>query len=104
MSIEAKGYAHPEVLVDADWVQAHKGDDNIKLVEVDVDTNAYAEGHIPGAIAWNWTSQLNDQLRRDIPSKEQIENCSAIAASKATTPLFCMATTTTGSPRLPFGF
>ncbi len=73
MSIEAKGYAHPEVLVDADWVQAHKGDDGVKLVEVDVDTNAYAEGHIPGAIAWNWTSQLNDQLRRDIPSKEQIE-------------------------------
>ncbi len=67
-----KGYAHPEVLVDADWVQQHLDDPKIKLVEVDVDTNAYNEGHIRGAVAWNWTSQLNDQVRRDIPSKEQI--------------------------------
>jgi thiosulfate/3-mercaptopyruvate sulfurtransferase len=72
MGIENKGYAHPEVLVDADWVQQHLEDANVKLVEVDVDTNAYNEGHIKGAIAWNWTSQLNDQVRRDIPSKEQI--------------------------------
>lgn len=72
MGIENKGYAHPEVLVDADWVQQHLNDPKVKLVEVDVDTNAYNEGHIRGAIAWNWTSQLNDQVRRDIPSKEQI--------------------------------
>jgi thiosulfate/3-mercaptopyruvate sulfurtransferase len=38
-----------------------------------VDTNAYGEGHIPGAVAWNWTSQLNDPVRRDIPSKEQLQ-------------------------------
>ncbi|MDF2440157.1 MAG: thiosulfate/3-mercaptopyruvate sulfurtransferase [Abditibacteriota bacterium] len=73
MSVEAKGYARPEVLVDADWVAAHKDDANVKLVEVDVDTNAYDEGHIAGAVSWNWTSQLNDQIRRDIPSKEQLE-------------------------------
>jgi len=73
MSIEAKGYAHPEVLVDADWVQAHLNDPKVKLVEVDVDTNAYSEGHIPGAVAWNWTSQLSDNVRRDILSKEALE-------------------------------
>ena len=73
MSIESKGYVSPEVLVDADWVQAHKDDGGVKLVEVDVDTNAYDEGHIEGAVSWNWTSQLNDQIRRDIPSKEQLE-------------------------------
>lgn len=72
MGIDNKGYAHPEVLVDADWVQQHLDDAKVKLVEVDVDTNAYDEGHIRGAVAWNWTSQLNDQTRRDIPSKEQI--------------------------------
>jgi thiosulfate/3-mercaptopyruvate sulfurtransferase len=72
MGIEEKGYAVAEVLVDCDWVQQRLNDPKIKLVEVDVDTNAYEEGHIPGAIAWNWTSQLNDQVRRDIPSKEQL--------------------------------
>ncbi len=74
MSVESKGYVSPEVLVDADWVQAHKDEANIKLVEVDVDTNAYEEGHIAGAVSWNWTSQLNDQLRRDIPSQQQLEH------------------------------
>jgi thiosulfate/3-mercaptopyruvate sulfurtransferase len=73
MSVEAKGYARPEVLVDADWVAQHKNDANIKLVEVDVDTNAYEEGHIPGAVSWNWTTQLNDPVRRDIPSKAELE-------------------------------
>ncbi|HEX8463122.1 MAG TPA: sulfurtransferase, partial [Abditibacterium sp.] len=74
MSIEAKGYAHPEVLVDAAWVQAHQNDANVKLVEVDVDTNAYSEGHIPGAVAWNWTSQLSDNIRRDILSQEALDS------------------------------
>lgn len=73
MVVAEKGYVDATVLVDADWVQAHRSDANVKLVEVDVDTNAYEEGHIPGAIAWNWTSQLNDSIRRDIPSKGQLE-------------------------------
>ena len=42
-SIESKGYARPEVLVDADWVEQHINDPKVKLVEVDVDTNAYDE-------------------------------------------------------------
>ncbi|GMA51570.1 sulfurtransferase [Alicyclobacillus contaminans] len=62
-----------DVLVSTDWVAAHKGDSNVRLVEVDVDTSAYESGHIEGAIAWNWTTQLNDQIRRDILSKQQLE-------------------------------
>ena len=73
MAVTDKGYTVPDVLVDADWVEQHKDDENVKLVEVDVDTNAYDEGHIAGAVSWNWTSQLNDQIRRDIPSRDQIE-------------------------------
>ena len=73
MAVTDKGYTVPDVLVDADWAEQHKDDENVKLVEVDVDTNAYDEGHIAGAVSWNWTSQLNDQIRRDIPSREQIE-------------------------------
>ena len=62
-----------EKLVTADWVQERLDDPNIRLVEVDVDTEAYAEGHLPGAVGWNWTSQLQDGVRRDIINKEQFE-------------------------------
>ena len=65
--------AHPESIVETDWVAEHAGDDNVVLVEVDVDTAAYEQGHIPGAIGWNWTTQLNDTVTRDILNKEQIE-------------------------------
>jgi thiosulfate/3-mercaptopyruvate sulfurtransferase len=66
-------YAHPEVLVTTDWVANHLNDPNTAIVEVDVDTAAYDEGHIPNAIAWNWHTQLNDPVRRDIVSREQLE-------------------------------
>ena len=58
-------YAHPEALVDTAWVAQHAKDSNVRVVEVDVDTSAYEQGHIPGAIAWNWTTQLCDTVRRD---------------------------------------
>ena len=66
-------YAHPEALVTTEWVAQHAGDPHVRVVEVDVDTHAYNEGHVPGAIAWAWTTQLSDTLRRDILSKEQFE-------------------------------
>ncbi len=62
-----------DVLVSTQWVADHLNDAKVKLIEVDVDTTAYDEGHIEGAVGFNWTSQLQDQLRRDIASKEQIE-------------------------------
>ena len=65
--------AHPESIVETDWVADHLDDSDLALVEVDVDTNAYDQGHIPGAVGWNWTTQLNDTLRRDILSKEQMQ-------------------------------
>jgi thiosulfate/3-mercaptopyruvate sulfurtransferase len=58
------------VLVDADWAKAHLTDANVRFVEVDVDTTAYEQSHIPGAVGWNWTSQLSDGIRRDIASRE----------------------------------
>jgi thiosulfate/3-mercaptopyruvate sulfurtransferase len=66
-------YKHPEVLVSTEWVANHAGDKGVRVVEVDVDTKAYSEGHVPGAIAWAWNTQLCDTLRRDILSKEQFE-------------------------------
>ena len=66
-------YAHPELLVSTEWVAQHGKDRNVRIVEVDVDTNAYNEGHIPGAIAWAWNTQLSDTIRRDILSKDALE-------------------------------
>ncbi len=71
--LENKGYAHPEALVDADWVQAHLNDPHVRLVEVDVDTKAYDQGHIPGAVSFNWQKDLQDQIVRAPLSKERLE-------------------------------
>jgi len=67
-------YAHPEVLVTTVWLAEHLHDPRLRVVEVDVDTNAYDQGHIPGAIAWAWTTQLADQVRRDILSQAEFED------------------------------
>jgi thiosulfate/3-mercaptopyruvate sulfurtransferase len=66
-------YAHPETLVSTDWVAQHASDPKVRVVEVDMDTRAYEEGHVPGAIGWAWNSQLCDTVRRDILPKAQLE-------------------------------
>jgi thiosulfate/3-mercaptopyruvate sulfurtransferase len=66
-------YANPHVLVSTDWVDEHRKDDNVVVVEVDVDTSSYDEGHIPEAIGWNWQTQLADQGRRDILGLADLE-------------------------------
>jgi thiosulfate/3-mercaptopyruvate sulfurtransferase len=67
-------YAHPEVLVSTEWVASHGNDPKIRLVEVDVDTSAYEQGHIAGAVGWNWQTQLQDGVRRDLITKEALED------------------------------
>ena len=62
-----------DVLVDADWVEAHLDDDGVVLVEVDEDTAAYDKGHIKGAVKLDWKNDLQDQVRRDFVDKEQFE-------------------------------
>ena len=66
-------YAHPESLVSTQWVAEHGGDANVRLVEVDVDTSAYDEGHIAGAVSFNWQSQLQQNVVRDIVSRSEME-------------------------------
>ncbi len=66
-------YANPDVLVETDWVKANLGKPGIKLVEIDVDTKAYTAGHIPGAVGFNWQTQLQDGVRRDILSQAEFE-------------------------------
>ncbi len=66
-------YAHPEVLVTTEWVAAHAKDQGIRVVEVDVDTTAYDQGHIDGAISWNWQTELQDAIRRDLADPKAFE-------------------------------
>ena len=69
----ADSYARPQALVETSWVADHLKDPNVRLVEVDVDTLAYASGHIPGAVGWNWQTELSDRIRRDLTPKAELE-------------------------------
>ena len=66
-------YTHPEVLVSTQWAAEHLNDPKVRLIEVDVDTTAYDQGHIPGAEGWNWRTQLQDNVRRDLIQKSALE-------------------------------
>ena len=67
------GYAHPEALVETDWLAEHATDPNVRVFEVDVDTTAYDQGHVPGAIGLNWKTDLQQRPVRDLLSTPQLE-------------------------------
>jgi thiosulfate/3-mercaptopyruvate sulfurtransferase len=62
-----------KVLVSTSWVAEHLSDPEVRIVEVDVDTKAYNEGHIPGAVGWDWSRELCDTLQRDIIPRQKFE-------------------------------
>ena len=97
------GYASATALVDAAWAQAHLDDPTVRFVEVDVDTTAYDQSHLPGAVGWDWTSQLADGVRRDIASPADFGALLSAGGIGPTPRSCCTATTTTGSPRGPTG-
>ena len=66
-------YANPEMIVETDWVRQNLDSSDFKLIEIDVDTAAYETGHLRGAIGFNWQSQLQDQVNRDLISREDFE-------------------------------
>jgi len=68
-----EGYAHPEVLVETDWLAGRLDDPKVRVVESDEDVLLYELGHIPGAIKVDWHTDQQDQIRRDFINKEQFE-------------------------------
>jgi thiosulfate/3-mercaptopyruvate sulfurtransferase len=87
--IAARGYVHPEVLVSTDWVEQHLNDPSVRLIESNEDTLLYSSGHIPGAVHVDWTSDLNDQIRRDYITRDRFEALmSRIGATADTTVVF----------------
>jgi thiosulfate/3-mercaptopyruvate sulfurtransferase len=87
--ISSRGYANPDVLVSTDWVAAHLNDPNIRIVESNEDPLLYPSGHIPGAVQVDWTTDLNDPLRRDYLDKAGFEKLmSKIGVTKDTQIVF----------------
>jgi thiosulfate/3-mercaptopyruvate sulfurtransferase len=85
----AKQYAHPEVLVTTAWVDEHKNDANLRVVESDEDVLLYNVGHVPGAVKIDWQIDLQDRLVRDYISHERFaELCASKGISNDTTVVF----------------
>jgi thiosulfate/3-mercaptopyruvate sulfurtransferase len=68
-------YAHPDVLVENDWLAAHLKDPEVRVAEVDYDPAAnYELGHLPGAVLFDWRKDINDPVARDILSSEAAQS------------------------------
>ena len=87
--IEERGYAHPDVLVSTDWVAQHLKDPKVRVIESNEDPLLYPSGHVPGAVHVDWTSDLNDQIKRDYITRDRFEALmSRIGATNDTTVVF----------------
>lgn len=82
-AVHAEATSKSSPLVSTDWVAQKTGDPNIRIVEVSVEPGVYEQGHIPGAANVKWHTDLVDNPRRDIVSKEQFE---ALASKLGITP------------------
>jgi thiosulfate/3-mercaptopyruvate sulfurtransferase len=85
----AKNYAHPEYLIETEWVASHLNDPAIRILESDEDALLYATGHIPGGLQIDWFTTLQHPLRRDFLTKDAFEAlCSRLGIAKDTTVVF----------------
>ena len=66
-------YAHPEVLVDTQWVAEHLNAPKVRVIEVGYDLSNYNSGHISGAVGWGWSTDFQQSLRKDLPDKGEME-------------------------------
>ncbi|MCK6578755.1 MAG: sulfurtransferase [Anaerolineae bacterium] len=84
-----QGYAHPEALVSTEWLAEHLNDPSIRIIESNEDPLLYPSGHVLGAVQVDWTTDLNDQLRRDYITREGFEKlASSIGITPETTLIF----------------
>jgi thiosulfate/3-mercaptopyruvate sulfurtransferase len=73
--MSATTYAHPEALVETQWVEDHLKDHNVRIAEVDYDPKAnYQLGHVPGAVLFDWKQDINDPVNRNVLSKQACED------------------------------
>jgi thiosulfate/3-mercaptopyruvate sulfurtransferase len=82
-------YAHPEYVVDTEWVSKHLDDKSVRIVESDEDFLLYESGHIPGAVKVDWFTTLQNPVKRDFLDKEGFENlCSELGIANDTIVVF----------------
>src|ERR671937_3324525 len=87
--MSTNGYAHPDMLVETDWVAEHLNDPNIRIVESDEDVLLYEVGHIPGAVKIDWHTDLQDPVKRDYIDQPRFEQLMSKAGiSNDTTVVF----------------
>jgi thiosulfate/3-mercaptopyruvate sulfurtransferase len=68
-------YAHPEVLVDTQWVMEHLNDSKVRIAEVNYDPNSnYVIAHIPGAVLIDWASDISDPMSKNIVLRRRVRN------------------------------
>ncbi len=73
--MSAKIYAHPEVLVDTNWIIQHHKDNNVRIAEVDYDPSPnYNQGHVQNAVLFDWKRDINEPVSRDILTQQQLES------------------------------
>lgn len=89
MTANPTDYAHPEALVETDWLEQHLDDKNLRIVESNEDILLYDTGHIPGAVHIDWRSDLQDAVVRDyIDPKQFADLCSRYGIGPETTCVF----------------
>ena len=83
-------YANPDALVSTEWLEEHLDDPDVRVIEVDEDTTAYEKGHIRGAVAWNWSTDLHTAVGRDYKDQDGFAELLADAGvgSEATVVLY----------------
>jgi thiosulfate/3-mercaptopyruvate sulfurtransferase len=82
-------YAHPEALVDADWIEKHRNENDVRIIESNEDILLYDTGHIPGAVHIDWRSDLQDQVIRDYIAPDKFAQlCSRNGITPETTCVF----------------
>jgi thiosulfate/3-mercaptopyruvate sulfurtransferase len=84
-----KDYAHPEVLVDTQWVVEHLNDPKVRIVDTHIDPAMYESGHIPGAVLWNgvetlltsdWRINFDKKSVEDLCGRSGIDNDTTVIA------------------------
>jgi thiosulfate/3-mercaptopyruvate sulfurtransferase len=71
--MSAVQYAHPEAIITTGWAAAHLNDPNVRFIEVDADRSLYEQGHVTGAVALNWLTELSHPLIRDVGPMDELE-------------------------------